>query len=94
MFDLFRPLITDNSIQYANYEDGRQRRAVYDPAFQHEALEHYFSVFVKVLCPHCLRCHGAPGVVASLPQQQMSDPLHMCVQRLLSHTSFIHSNIL
>ena len=49
LFDLFRPLITDSSIQYANYEDGRQRRAVYDPAFQHGALEHYFSVFVKVL---------------------------------------------
>ena len=49
LFDLFQPLVTDRAIQYANYEDGRQRRAMYDPAFQHEALEHYFSVFVKVL---------------------------------------------
>ena len=49
LFDLFRPLINDSSILYANYEDGRQRRAMYNPAFQHGALEHYFSVLVKVL---------------------------------------------
>ena len=63
LFDLFRPLITDNSIQYANYEDGRMRRALYDPAFQHKALEHYFSVFVKVLycSPHRSLCCCVQG---------------------------------
>jgi cytochrome P450 family 20 subfamily A len=47
MFELFRPLITSDSIQYANYEDGRNRRSVYDPAFQHKAIQSYFHVFVE-----------------------------------------------
>ena len=48
MLEIFRPLITSESIEFANYEEGRSRRRQYDPAFQHKAIRTYFNVFVEV----------------------------------------------
>ena len=52
LFEIFRPLISGDSIQYANFDDGKHRRKVYDPAFQHAAMGRYFHVFVEVNLIH------------------------------------------
>ena len=47
LFLLFEPLITAQSIQFANGADGRQRRQEYDRTFSHDALDSYYSTFNK-----------------------------------------------
>ena len=48
LFLLFEPLIGKMSIQYANDEDGRERRRNYDVSFSHEAVNDMMDVFNKV----------------------------------------------
>ncbi|XP_013421915.1 cytochrome P450 20A1 [Lingula anatina] len=48
LFKLFEPLITENSIQYANKEDGRWRRNTYDPCYSHEHVMGYITIFQRL----------------------------------------------
>ncbi|XP_064613701.1 cytochrome P450 20A1-like [Liolophura sinensis] len=48
LFKLLEPLITADSIQFANYEEGRRRRRVHDKAFSHAAISQYYSSFQKL----------------------------------------------
>ena len=47
-FKLFEPLIGPASIQFANGEDGRCRRKMYDRAFAHDKFGSYYKSFQKV----------------------------------------------
>ncbi|XP_065836186.1 cytochrome P450 20A1-like [Oscarella lobularis] len=49
LFLLFEPLIGKMSIQYANDEDGRERRRNYDVSFSHEAVNDMMDVFNKLV---------------------------------------------
>ncbi|KAK3766075.1 hypothetical protein RRG08_002311 [Elysia crispata] len=46
-FKLFEPLIGPASIQFANGEDGRCRRKMYDRAFAHDKFGSYYKSFQK-----------------------------------------------
>lgn len=47
LFSLFRPLIGEESIQYANDEDGKKRRKLLDPFFAHASVKKIFPVFIE-----------------------------------------------
>jgi len=47
LFALFKPLIGDHSIQYANDEDGKNRRKLLDPYFSHVGTKAVFPVFIE-----------------------------------------------
>ena len=49
LFLIFEPLITMDSIQYANGSDGRQRRKLYDQSYTHQAIIDYYDTFQQVL---------------------------------------------
>ena len=49
LFLLFEPLITMDSIQFANGTDGRKRRKLYDQSYTHQAIIEYYDCFQKVL---------------------------------------------
>ena len=51
LFLLFEPLITMDSIQYANGADGRKRRKMYDQSYSHQAITEYYETFQKVSVP-------------------------------------------
>jgi cytochrome P450 len=46
VLELYRPLMSEG-IGFANYDDWKNRRLQYDPAFQHKAIQGYFHVFVE-----------------------------------------------
>ena len=48
LFLLFEPLITMDSIQYANGTDGRQRRKLFDQSYSHQSIVDYYSTFQRV----------------------------------------------
>ncbi|XP_072179123.1 cytochrome P450 20A1-like [Diadema setosum] len=48
LFQLFEPLITADSIQYANGADGRKRRDLTDRCFGFQALQNHVAVFNKI----------------------------------------------
>ncbi|XP_053373354.1 cytochrome P450 20A1-like [Mercenaria mercenaria] len=48
LFELFEPLIGAKCIQYANGEDGRARRNLYDKCLTHEATHKYFIIFQEI----------------------------------------------
>ncbi|XP_792896.3 cytochrome P450 20A1 [Strongylocentrotus purpuratus] len=48
LFKLFEPLITPDSIQYANGGDGRKRRDLTDRCFGFQALQNFIGVFNKI----------------------------------------------
>ncbi|XP_077986431.1 cytochrome P450 20A1-like [Glandiceps talaboti] len=47
LFEFVLPLVGKDSIQYANAEDGKERRRTYDAPFSHEAIRNYFPNFQK-----------------------------------------------
>ena len=50
LYMLIEPLITMDSIQYANGADGRKRRKIYDQSFSHQAITEYYETFQRVCC--------------------------------------------
>ena len=48
LFMLFEPLMTPESIQFANGSDGRGRRKAYDPVYSHESVRQYYDTFYSV----------------------------------------------
>ena len=49
LFQLFEPLITEHSIQYANGAAGRMRHAAYLRMFSDGVLKNYYQMLQKVL---------------------------------------------
>eukprot|EP00026_Physarum_polycephalum_P007610 Phypoly_transcript_07674.p1 GENE.Phypoly_transcript_07674~~Phypoly_transcript_07674.p1 ORF type:complete len:491 (+),score=77.86 Phypoly_transcript_07674:33-1505(+) len=47
LFALFKPLIGDLSLQYANDEDAKNRRKLLDPFFAHSSVKNVFPVFME-----------------------------------------------
>ncbi|KAH3717277.1 cytochrome P450 20A1-like [Dreissena polymorpha] len=45
MFDLFMPLLGARSLEYANGDDGKSRRKVYDRVFTHGSIRKYIEPF-------------------------------------------------
>lgn len=48
LFKLFEPLIGEKSIQYANKEDGKNRRKQYNTVFNQNYLHHYYAGIQEV----------------------------------------------
>lgn len=48
LFKLFEPLIGAKSIQYANKEDGKNRRKQYNTVFNQNYLHHYYAKIQEV----------------------------------------------
>ncbi|XP_014680332.1 PREDICTED: cytochrome P450 20A1-like, partial [Priapulus caudatus] len=48
LFKMFEPLVGSKCIQFANGEDGRHRRAVYDQYFTADAVATYFDTLHRV----------------------------------------------
>ncbi|XP_060554899.1 cytochrome P450 20A1-like [Ruditapes philippinarum] len=48
LFEMFEPLIGAKCIQYANGEDGRARRNLYDKCLTHGAINKYFMTFQEI----------------------------------------------
>ena len=48
LYMLIEPLITMDSIQYANGADGRKRRKIYDQSYSHQAITEYYETFQRV----------------------------------------------
>lgn len=48
LFQMFEPLIGKKCIQYANGEDGRARRHLYEKVLTHDAIKRYFLEFQNV----------------------------------------------
>nr|XP_054767680.1 cytochrome P450 20A1-like [Lytechinus pictus] len=48
LFKLFEPLITPDSIQYANGADGRKRRDLTDRCFGFQALQNFIEIFNEI----------------------------------------------
>ncbi|KAG1678672.1 26S proteasome non-ATPase regulatory subunit 4 [Nymphon striatum] len=48
LFSLFKPLISEKSIQYANDEDIKNRRSLYDPPYSHSSCQHYYEILQKI----------------------------------------------
>nr|XP_006824107.1 PREDICTED: cytochrome P450 20A1-like [Saccoglossus kowalevskii] len=47
IFEFAKPLVGSTSIQFANGDEGKQRRHIYDKSFTHEAVENYYHIFQK-----------------------------------------------
>ncbi|XP_062570148.1 cytochrome P450 20A1-like [Saccostrea cucullata] len=48
LFELFKPLIGEKSIQYANKAEGRRRRKCYDSVLAHDYLHHYYPAIQEI----------------------------------------------
>lgn len=48
LFKLIEPLIGEKSIQYANKEDGKNRRKQYNTVFNQNYLHHYYARIQEV----------------------------------------------
>ncbi|XP_064614142.1 cytochrome P450 20A1-like [Liolophura sinensis] len=70
LFKLLEPLITADSIQFANYEEGRRRRRVYDKAFSHAAISQYYSSFQKVAEEVSLKWAASSNTDDQIPLQK------------------------
>jgi cytochrome P450 family 20 subfamily A len=49
LFKLFEPLIGEQSIQYANQDEGKWRRQNYDVSYSHDAINEMLETFNKVM---------------------------------------------
>ena len=45
LFQLFEPFIGQQSLQYANKDDGKSRRKIYDRSMSHQSVKKYFTEF-------------------------------------------------
>ncbi|XP_071966177.1 cytochrome P450 20A1-like [Antedon mediterranea] len=84
LYALFLPLITQQSVQYANKEEGRKRRKLTDHAFGHHMLENFYGVFHEVVDQLCQK-------ISSLPKNEHI-PIHQYMMALslkgITQTSF------
>ncbi|KAI0242261.1 hypothetical protein LSAT2_014279 [Lamellibrachia satsuma] len=55
IFQIMKPCIGSNSIQFCNGEEGRKRHTMYGRCFNDKAMSAYYDTFYKVRCSTVLR---------------------------------------